>query len=405
MIKPTRCGSTSAAFYVRDAPESIAPDAPDEFIIDTATDPAVPSATIVIDCGPKRREPRRLARWVLCAALFLLAGAALFWWFRTPQKVALQVYAVAPGQIRIEWNHRARAVTQAASGRLEIRDGEFSTSIPLDPEKIRSSTFTYSQRTPLVSVRLQLKPRRNDAFPTEDAVEFVGPPTPLISTQTLPRIEPSPPPRPEAVPKPAAVEKVVSSRGVESPPKPVANRILTPPRLPAPAAVPLALPAAPSVSPGAAIVVPDLLSGTPRAPSHVIPSPTPHIYSGPSSGRLIWTGVLGRRGVVEIEDARASIGALSGALPGVPVRVQISPAEFGRDGLVAYTLDRARQGHREPAANSTGWNALRFEFDAGRAGEVVVLESPNQSNAFKRIVLRNDARACSVILVDWSLER
>jgi hypothetical protein len=34
---------------------------------------------------------------------------------------------------------------------------------------------------------------------------------------------------------------------------------------------------------------------------------------------------------------------------------------------------------------------------------IAVLEAPNPSNDFKRLVLRNDSRNCSVILIEWSM--
>jgi hypothetical protein len=35
--------------------------------------------------------------------------------------------------------------------------------------------------------------------------------------------------------------------------------------------------------------------------------------------------------------------------------------------------------------------------------EIVVLETPAAINEFKRLVLRNDARACSVLVIDWEV--
>jgi hypothetical protein len=110
---------------------------------------------------------------------------------------------------------------------------------------------------------------------------------------------------------------------------------------------------------------------------------------------------LGRRGVVEIEGTRASIGSLSGSLTGVPATLRVSPAEFTREGLAVYTADVAANGRREPASQANGWNVLHFQYDPERARELVVLEAPNRVNDYKRLVLRNDARACPVIVVDW----
>jgi hypothetical protein len=119
---------------------------------------------------------------------------------------------------------------------------------------------------------------------------------------------------------------------------------------------------------------------------------------------LIWTGELGRRGVVELEGTRASIGSLSGSLSGAPAVYHVWPAEFTRDGLAVYTGNTAERGRKEAPSKSTGWNPVNFQFDPERARELVVLEAPNRVNDFNRLVLRNDARACPIIVVDWTVQ-
>ena len=121
-----------------------------------------------------------------------------------------------------------------------------------------------------------------------------------------------------------------------------------------------------------------------------------------STGRLIWTGTLQRRGVVELEGHSATLGALSGALPGVPVALTISPAEFSEDGLIVYTTDASRNNHTEPPSARNGWNKVRFAWDPERVRQIVPLETPNPSNHFSRLSLRNDARRCSMLLIDWA---
>jgi hypothetical protein len=144
----------------------------------------------------------------------------------------------------------------------------------------------------------------------------------------------------------------------------------------------------------------------PSLPLHLpssAPAPAAPVYSGPRSGRLIWTGSLGRRGVVEIDGAKASVGTLLGTLPGVPVNLTISPAQFGEKGLVIYTNDAGRNLRREPAGSSNGWNATTFEWDPERVRQIAVLEAPHSTNSFERLVLRNDARNCAVIVIEWSV--
>jgi hypothetical protein len=124
----------------------------------------------------------------------------------------------------------------------------------------------------------------------------------------------------------------------------------------------------------------------------------------PRTGRFIWTGALERRGVVEIEGTHASRGVVTGGLPGYPVRVRVSPAQFGPKGLVVYSMDAAlnNQPRHEEANRANGWNSTTWEYSPDRAREVVVLEEPSAANGFNRLAIRNDARTCSVIIVEWS---
>ena len=139
------------------------------------------------------------------------------------------------------------------------------------------------------------------------------------------------------------------------------------------------------------------------APALVLRTDRPPAPRSPArSGRLIWTGIVGRRGVIEIAGGRASTGTLAGALPGLPVRLRVSPAEFNRAGLVVYTNEGARHNSTERPSQANGWNAVSFLFDPERVRELVVLEVPNPSNDYARLVIRSDARSCSVIVVDWS---
>ena len=123
----------------------------------------------------------------------------------------------------------------------------------------------------------------------------------------------------------------------------------------------------------------------------------------PKSGRVIWTGSLGRRGVVEFEGSNATLGSLSGALPGGAARIAAYPAEFASDGLTVYVTDASRHNRTEAAGPLTGWNRLHFVWDPERVKQLTVLEAPSANNQYSRMALRNDARQCSVIVVEWAV--
>ncbi len=203
----------------------------------------------------------------------------------------------------------------------------------------------------------------------------------------------------------------IESEPLAPPPKNVAKPGPRQARIPRTAPVlssaPVALPTPPAASLDftAAPKLPDLALNplltaalTPASPAARKPA-----YTGPRKGRLIWTGDLARHGVIEIDGSRVSLGTLIGALPGVGLEIRVEPAEFRRDGLTVYTADMLRDGEAEPPSQSNGWNGLHFKSDAGRAHELVLLETPNAANDYKRLVVRNDGRPYSVLLVDWAV--
>ena len=464
VLKPTHRGPSSAALYLRETTGDILPSAPREFAIEPlvrqsaepvesepdadaeASTPlaivatreaavAIVSEQAVVEGihrngvpGPPFMRSRQLQRAIVAAAVLGIAASAIYYWSRPPRNLALEAYAIAPGQVRIEWNHRSLPVLDSASAVLQIRDGASAVTIPLDTNQLRSSSLTYTQSSGHITVRLHVERRQRGAAPAEESIEFVGPLEPraplavaaVPDATGAPRSNTAPPNLPEAlVIPPAQIRNQVGNqvgdneRGrqqVELPKAPTpagaayaAKREfqLSLPRQSAPppaVAVLLAPPPATAVAMGEP-VLPDFLSPAPAAPK-----PISRPYSGPRSGRLIWTGELGRRGVVEIEGTRASIGSLSGSLSGVPAVFRVWPAEFTRGGLAVYTGNTAERGRKEPASKSTGWNPVNFQFDPVRAGELVVLEAPNRVNDFNRIVLRNDARACPIIVVDWTVQ-
>jgi hypothetical protein len=302
--------------------------------------------------------------------------------------MGLSVSDAAADQVRITWNRGSAPVLLARAGAIEILDGSTYRQALLTAEQLRAGSMTYRRESGTVEVHLRLESRwRNSAL-----VRFEGaePARDLALAAAVPNTAASvPEPSPRPTPPPA--------EGAAGRTKPSARRAAVIPDSvpkgiePGPAAIPLP-PLDPIDKPVAFATLP--------IPLAVLRLPT---YSGPRSGRLIWTGSMARRGVVEIEGSRPSIGSLIGALPGVPVNVRVSPAEFSSGGLVVHSSDAAANRRRENPAAANGWNATVFEWDPERARALVVIEAPNPSNEFKRLVIRNDARTCPVIVVDWNV--
>jgi hypothetical protein len=139
------------------------------------------------------------------------------------------------------------------------------------------------------------------------------------------------------------------------------------------------------------------------------PAPEPaaapkETHTGPTSGRLIWTGRLQQTGAITIEGRNATGGTVEGELPGRPVRVSVSPGDLSSDGLVLYTSNpQYRNNVVEPPGPQNGWNKTVYEPNAKRANDVTVAEPPGPQNGWKRLVLRSRNTKISVIVVDWSV--
>ena len=335
----------------------------------------------------------------------LAAGCTLFWWQLPSRSLGLEARAAGTGELRITWNHASAPVLLASLGTVEIEDGKFVRALALTGDELRRSSITYQQQSPSVRIRLRVMERSRWArfAPVEEARWFALPMTPRESAEhTFETIDtpPSPLPvrteeeanryrAPEPADQPPPLRVAPARRWAEIPDLvPVAN---VQPPLPAPPVPPLLSP--PS-------------SGVPilpiAAPEAVLPPARPNVYTGPRSGRIIWTGSMSRRGVVEIEGAHASIGSLAGGLPGVPVNLRVSPADLSPRGMLVYTSDASRNQREEPASAANGWNRTLFRWEPERARELVILEAPAAANGFQRLVLRNDSRTCELIVIEWN---
>jgi hypothetical protein len=182
---------------------------------------------------------------------------------------------------------------------------------------------------------------------------------------------PSPEP---ASPAPAPAAGQSTSRGIS-----VGRRVSTPPPAAAPstpvaseppAPAPSAPPASPAPveTPAAAPVqeqrrVEILKPETPipqEAPRQAAP-PVKPAYSGPPSGVVLWSGRLDKNGSVTIDGNSASFGNLNGALPGVPIMIEVDQREFA------------------------------------------LAETPSPSNGWKRITIRSRSKRHSVVTIKWSI--
>lgn len=92
---------------------------------------------------------------------------------------------------------------------------------------------------------------------------------------------------------------------------------------------------------------------------HPAPVPTPPQPSVPASGTVIWSGRLQKNVTLSIEGGSASAGTLRGALPGVPVMIEVEPKDLG------------------------------------------VAEAPGPGNGWRRLVLRSRSDRETVVTIRW----
>jgi hypothetical protein len=331
-------------------------------------------------------------------------------WIGSP----IQLRAVRQNQeLRIEWDHAARAVNQASRAILNVSDGTYRNSFELEALMLRTGNVVYHPQSADVRINLQLKGPRGELL-AEESIRHLGPAEPARSAEARPR-DTSPPSVEMMVVRPDSADRAALGKPFEAtqPPPPIrlkpfaqvattprtsTETLPVPPREQASAQFNLLPPVPAQVSPIQAPAV------QPPAPAPVpAPQPATPAYTGPRSGRLIWTGYLERRGVIEVDHGKVSIGALTGTLPGVPVDLRAFPAELGERGLVVFSDDgRLNPSPRvEAASAANGWNRTQFSYEPVRSRQIAVLETPNATNSYQRLVLRIDARACSVVVVEW----
>jgi hypothetical protein len=309
---------------------------------------------------------------------------------------ALSAVAHMAGDIEFTWD--TRSLSGAAPGLLEIADGGLRHYVSLAPDLLHHGSIVYTPGAGPVRAALKVlladggmvevpvsggpAPRPAPAAPSAAAVSSA--PVRVVAA-VMPRALPVPPPPPAPAQKTAVRRFVVET---DSPAGRASGGAAVLPD------APVIRTTAPPFSPVVTASLP-----APPPPHAVRPVDRP---ARTGSGRLIWTGTLERRGVVELEGRSASIGSLTGALPGVPVNVVVSPAEFGSNGLVVYTTEARLNGHVESPSAANGWNRINYIWDPERVRQIAVLETPNLSNRFSHLALRSDARRLSLLVIDWT---
>jgi hypothetical protein len=377
--------------------------------------PNAPPVRLPMRLPVRGRLQRRALQFGLYGATALAAGGLLAAIFHDRREMpALPAAGYQPGppsaaavwistqpklDLELTWDRHTESVLMATAGVLKIEDAGTTRQMSLDAGELLLGAILYAPASDRIRVELTTLQRDGRMAPVAVAAQ------PAPPSYAAP-VAASSPPATNGGPVAEADRRVDLVTKKAAPPdvRPVLKRYV--PTGAAPAVPEAAHDALPSVSPAvltaalppASVVIPAPLPAPPPKAA-----PPPARAPVPRSGRLIWTGTLARAGIVELDGRSASVGSLNGALPGAPVNLSITPAEFGPDGLVVYTTDASRHNRMEPASAGTGWNRVTFVWDPERVRQISVLEAPNPNNGFNRLALRNDARRCSMILIDWTL--
>jgi hypothetical protein len=309
------------------------------------------------------------------------------------------------GDLEIFWDPRQPAVSTAMTGLLQIDDGGIKRQIPLGTNELRFGSVLYSPTTDRVQVALATRQADGTTFAMEASTRPANTALPAAPARSVERAVYQPqPPRPPVI--------TVKTGEIQQQHPPVKQFAVETARLPLPATpavvdaphdLPPVAPPETALTAKLPVVLPTPTLPAPPAPSAPAPSvPAAAVRTVPRSGRLIWTGSLSRRGLVEVDGHTVSIGSLTGALPGAPVNLAIYPAEFKDQGLEVYTTDASRHNRTEAPNAANGWNRITYIWDPERVKELTVLEAPNTSNHFARLALRSDSRRCNMIFIDWA---
>jgi proteasome lid subunit RPN8/RPN11 len=445
VLRPHMFDPTRAGFFFRETDGSIhAQSSYREFVITPPANTAAPGPLVRAEAPARRPQPpvvqiertpvraalatqdRSPRAWMAGAALggALLAAAAVFWmWHASAAGLSLRAFDVG-GQLRIDWDRNAPIILRAQSGALEIDDGPVKLHNELDRTQLRGGSLTYVRTSGEVVVRLLV--RLPDQATATETTQFLGPPAekPVKPVEQPPEANSADRVLPEEAVDSARAElerqaKVADQlqqrlnrmarearRETANPPasRPAFRPVLRSPEGNARAGEPL--PPAPAIAPSNSISL--MATAVPNLPElRKLPldsrwAKTP--YQGPSSGSIIWTGRLPRNGTVQILGSRAWPGHITGALPGVPVRVRALAAELKPDGLHVFTSDpKAESAAPEAPGAQNGWNRTVYNWNPRQAGAIRLVETPGPQNDWGRLVLRAEQGEHSVVILRWEL--
>lgn len=384
---------------------------------------------------PEATGPNRRWIWAATAATALvLAGVAWLVWPRAltfppaAHEAKLRLNRGATGGLLVSWNPAATIVKRSQSAELMMLDGlnDSPRRIALGPSDLAQGSRNFNEAFGQnVQVRLNLT--GGEAVATYVGPAIAAPLTPeQLKAAEAPlraelaklqkEIDGRSASNRKIEARIAAVRGLLTARGVAGPPVPPAVTPVSAPSEPqAKAPEPVAAAAAPAAPAAPTAIGEAVPQGSPfadripnRATLPALPPPPPPAaaYTGPTSGKFIWTGYLAPGTTVTLDGRRASAGSVTGGLPGVPVRLVVYPGELASGGLTVFTSASKHQGSgaAEPRSAQNGWLNTRYVYEPSRARDVQVVAGPNAAGAYKQMQIRGGDRPVSVVMVEWTVQ-
>jgi hypothetical protein len=349
--------------------------------------PAARAVTPLTRRPPEERD-HHAKRPFWPAVLVAAAVAGTAWWMLRPPLPATPVAREAPEAAPAGASQVASQEAEALWKKWQSEARQQNANQPAQPDPLHDAAA--GQPAPDLPKTPPPELEVAKTAPPKPELPKTQPPIPVQTAATRPpepeRKAPAPappPPRKTFVPPTAPATSASRSAAIETPP--------------------------PALS---ASVQPDSTAHSVVLPPSATPAPPPRPVVReparppvPSSGRVIWTGHLRKNDLVVFEDGKASVGSLSGALPGVPVKVTVSPGDLTKDGITVYTARlRGSNGPAEAPGPQNGWNKTLYLWDPGRIADFEVTEAPNPTNGWKRLVLRAKNPHDSIVMVEWSAQ-
>ncbi len=335
-----------------------------------------------------------------------------------PPSIALRTLASGPDLV-IRWDPMAETLRGISGGRLLITDGGREIHRELDTAALFLGSLTYRRLTG--DVRIRLTVMRGGAAPVVEVTRFLGA-DPTEGGSSNQSVDPALREELDRLRKQlqsrqtenAALDRRLTTLKRQATSRPPERQTPTAPKITL-AQKPLALTPVP---PGPAAKPVTLAQHGPQtAPATPPPGrsaiiqqppaqPKPAQYSGPSSGRLIWTGRLSPGQSVLIKSGRPNQGSLYGKLPGVPVTISVYPAEFAGSGLVIYSgqPEHANGVAAEEPGPGNAFSRTTYQYDLERAKAVEVVLAPREANNWNTLSFRAAKGQLTVVVVDWRLQ-